>query len=87
MRKNTPPVVNDINQCLDHARILARGLQNTRRHDCELVQVFNSLAGDKTVGLLAYVIWRGRSRLLSSLRMTPTIRYDGECARGRHTRT
>ena len=77
MIKNSFMVINDINQCLEHARWLARRFKNTRKDDRELLQIFVSLAGDETTGLLAYVIWRGRSRLLSSLRLTSKLRYDG----------
>ena len=57
-------IVNDINQCLEQARALAK----PHRDNQSLQRAFTSLAGDETIGFLAYAIWRGRSRLLSSLR-------------------
>ena len=66
--------------------MLAKQMSQPQRKEHSLAQAFTSLAGDETAGLLAFAIWRGRSRLLSSLRSTTSIRYDG-AARVRHTRT
>ena len=77
------PMINDINLCLDQARGLAHGLQNTRHNERELVHCFISLAGDEIAGLLAFGIWRGRAGLISGLRSEPPFRYDG-VARARH---
>jgi len=85
MRKDTDPAINDIRQCLDYAHLLAKRIKHTHNRDRNLFLAFASLAGDETVGFLAYVIWHGRSKLLSDLRTTPLIRYDAE-TRARHTR-
>ena len=79
-------MINDINLCLRQAQALARNLHNTRQKDLDFIKAFTSLAGNETAGLLAYGIWRGRSRLISSLRLTGKLRYD-RGASVRHTRT
>lgn len=83
---NTTASVNDIYQCLAQAHLLAEQMSQPRRAEHSLAKVFTSLAGDETTGLLAFAIWRGRSRLLSSLRSTASIRYD-RATRVRHTHT
>lgn len=70
MSKPASPTINDINQCVEAARRLTRQLKRSRRPDRRLCRVFSSLAADEAVGLLAYVIWRGRAQLLSELRMS-----------------
>ena len=83
---NTTISVNDINQCLAQAHLLAKQMNQPQRKEHSLAQVFTSLAGDETAGLLAFAIWRGRSRLISSLRNRTSIRYDG-ATRVRRART
>ncbi|HEY59986.1 MAG TPA: hypothetical protein G4N92_04790 [Anaerolineae bacterium] len=61
-------IVNDINQCLEQAQSLAKHSHGLHWSDQSLQRAFTSLAGDETIGFLAYAIWRGRSRLLSSMR-------------------
>ena len=63
--KNT---INDIWHCLQDARVLSEQFTHTRCREGRVYQAFTSLAGDKTVGFLAYVIWKSRGRWLSSLR-------------------
>ena len=60
--------INDIWHCLQYARVLSEKLSHTRCSEERVYKVFASLAGDTTVGFLAYVIWKGRGRWLSSLR-------------------
>jgi hypothetical protein len=57
--------INDISQCLVQAQQLTSSLQNTRRKEQRLVRAFTALAGDATVGLVAFMIWRSRSVLLT----------------------
>jgi hypothetical protein len=78
--------VNDINKCLDQAHLLVDQLSHPDGKEHSLARVFKSLAGDERTGLLAFAIWRGRSRLLSNLSTTAPIRYDG-ATRVRHART
>ena len=61
--------INDIWHCLQDAQSLADQLSKKHQGD-RVYRAFTSLAGDKTVGFLAYVIWKGRGRWLSSLRIT-----------------
>ena len=68
--------INDISQCVVRAQALAKGLTDRRCKDRELANVFTSLAGDEHVGILAYAIWRDRSRRLSRLRLDRPFRYD-----------
>ena len=56
MQKQGSTIINNIDQCLEHARML--NIRNPFRH------IFNCLAGDDTTGLIAYTIWRERSKLL-----------------------
>jgi hypothetical protein len=60
--------INDIWQCLQDAKTLADQISDKQKGN-RVYQAFTSLAGDQTVGFLAYVIWKGRSSWLSSLRM------------------
>ena len=78
--------INDINQCVFHAQQLAKHLEDIQTADLEFIKAFTSLAGDEFVGMLAYAIWRDRSRLFSELRTPPTFRYD-TVTRVRHTHT
>ena len=78
--------VNDINKCLDQAHVLVNQLGYSDCKEHSLAQIFKSLAGVEKTGLLAFAIWRERSRLLSSLRTTAQIRYDA-LTRVRHART
>ena len=62
--KNKPElVINRIEDCLLQATMLHRQLTVEPR----LFNVFKCLARDETTGLMAYAIWKGRSKLLSSL--------------------
>ena len=63
--KNT---INDIRQCLSDAKVLSNQFSNTQCRERRVYQIFTSLAGDKTTGFIAYVIWKSRGRWLSSLR-------------------
>ena len=60
-------MINDISQCLQQAQALARQIHNIRQKDRDFIRAFSSLAGDDTVGLLAYGIWRGRSKQVPNL--------------------
>jgi len=51
-------------QCVEQADRLARRLRKNRRRDRAIYRAFTSLAGDETVGFLAFAIWRGRAQLL-----------------------
>jgi hypothetical protein len=48
------------------AKRLAQRMSPFRRSDAELCDAFISLAGDEWTGFLAYLIWRSRSRGLST---------------------
>ena len=67
MRGRNQYTVNDISLCIDQANRLAHRLQKKRGRDLSLCRAFTSLAGDETIGFLAYAIWRGRSQLLSAI--------------------
>ncbi len=67
MRTKTRHPVNDISQCVEQANRLARHMKDARQRDLSFHRAFSSLAGDKTIGLLAFAIWRGRSQLLSTI--------------------
>ena len=60
--------INDIWHCLQDAQSLANQLSTKHTGECAY-RAFASLAGDQTVGFLAYVIWKGRGQGLSSLRL------------------
>jgi hypothetical protein len=60
--------INDIWHCLQDAKSLANQLSTKHTGD-RAYRAFTSLAGDQTVGFLAYVIWKGRGQGLSSLRL------------------
>jgi hypothetical protein len=77
MRGRSQYPVNDIGQCVEQAHSLARGLQHQRGRDLSIRQAFTSLAGDETVGFLAYAIWRGRSELLSLIQTASSQRKAG----------
>ena len=62
--KNT---INDIQHCLSDAKVLSNQFTHTQYRGGRVYQIFTSLAGDKTIGFLAYVIWKSRGRWLSSL--------------------
>ena len=53
--------VCDVVDCVKQAHDLARRMANIRRQDQGLRRAFASLAGDETVGLVAYIIWRSQS--------------------------
>jgi len=55
--------INDIRQCIQQAQ----SLQRVRERDKRFWQAFSYLAGDSTTGFLAYVIWRGRSNMLTCI--------------------
>ena len=61
--------INDINQCLEDAQKLSRQFSHDREKGERVFKVFTLLAGDHTVGFLAYVIWKGRAQGLSGLRI------------------
>jgi hypothetical protein len=77
MRGRTQYPVNDIGQCVEQAHSLAQRLQEKRHRDLSICRVFTSLAGDETIGFLAYAIWRGRSELLSMIQTTTARRKAG----------
>ncbi len=52
-------IINDIDQCLAQA-------QNLNTHH-PFHRVFCRLAGDETIGLIAYAIWRERSHFLYTM--------------------
>ena len=60
--------VNDIWHCLEDAQVLAKQFKNTHYSE-RIFRAFTSLAQDESIGFLAYVIWKGRGRGLSSLRI------------------
>lgn len=60
--------INNIDHCLQQAKMISKRLQNPHLKDGNLCQVFGCLAGNTTTGLLAYAIWRERAELLSSIR-------------------
>lgn len=64
--RNRVPV-NNIDHCLQQAEVISKRLQNPSLKEGELCQIFGCLAGDTTIGLLAYAIWRGRAELISSI--------------------
>ena len=76
LNEETDLIVNEINQCLKYAHFSTKQIENNARGELKLIDVFNNLARDETVGFLAYVIWRNRSKLLSGLRNAPRFRYD-----------
>ena len=78
MRRTTRYPINDIIDCLNQARVLMKGDNDSNCKDRTFHRVFASLAGDEEVGFLAYVIWRGRSRFLSSLITYSSFIYDGD---------
>jgi hypothetical protein len=53
--------VRDISQCVEQARLLANRLADIRQPEHRLQRAFTSLAGDESVGLVAYMIWRSRA--------------------------
>ena len=56
MKNPTKRIFSNIDQCLEQARKL--NTRNSHRH------IFNCLAGDDVTGLIAYAIWKERSKLL-----------------------
>lgn len=72
MKTNRQVLINDIEHCLAQAHLLTD--PHTRHPLC---QIFKSLAGDETTGLVAYAIWRGRSRILSLLNRAPDYLQSG----------
>ena len=75
-------LVNDIGQCVEQAHQLALRIQKRRSRDLSLCRAFTSLAGDEAIGALAYAIWRGRSRLLSTVYMAAADEVDEADASG-----
>ncbi|MCP4288864.1 MAG: hypothetical protein GY792_31320 [Gammaproteobacteria bacterium] len=63
-----PSPINDISLCVQQAHKLSQRLKDAGRRDQALYQAFISLAGNQTIGFMAFVIWRERTRLLSSRR-------------------
>ncbi len=60
-KENMNIPINDISQCIQQAQ----SLQSIQESDKRFFQAFTYLAGDSTTGFLAYVIWRGRSNMLT----------------------
>jgi len=72
VKRNTQVLINDIEHCLAEAQRL------TDPHIRQpLRQAFRHLAGDETTGLVAYAVWRGRSRMLSLLNRVPGYLQPG----------
>ena len=70
-KKNNNPnqqPINDIWHCLEDAQVLAKHFNKTQHNEKRIFHAFTTLAQDEAVGLLAYVIWKGRGRGLFSLR-------------------
>lgn len=57
--------VIDVRECIAEAERLSAGREESQH---KLQRAFIQLAGDRTIGLLAFGIWRGRSGILSALR-------------------
>jgi len=72
MKNHNQYFVNDIRRCVEQAYLLANNNQNIRQKERSLYRAFVSLAGDESIGLLAFTIWRSRSQLLTNLRDTST---------------
>lgn len=72
MSRNNRGLVNDIEHCLAEAQQIAN--PHIRHPFCK---VFRHLAGDETTGLVAYAIWRGRSRIISILNRAPGYLQSG----------
>jgi hypothetical protein len=66
--KSTLCPVNDINQCIERARTLAKASHIKHPKYGSYRRIFVSLTGDEEIGWLAYAIWKGRSDLLSLIR-------------------
>jgi hypothetical protein len=66
--KRTRCPVNDINQCIERARTLAKAGHTRHPKYRSYHRIFVSLAGDEEIGWLAFAIWKGRSDLLSLIR-------------------
>jgi len=60
--------VNDINQCIERARTLAKTSHFKHPKYGSYHRIFVSLTGDEEIGWLAFAIWKGRSDLLSLIR-------------------
>jgi hypothetical protein len=82
MKRGSRYPVNDISQCVEQADRLARRLRKNRRRDRAIYRAFTSLAGDETVGFLAFAIWRGRAQLLSKMHTAPTHEQAGADSSG-----
>ncbi len=81
MSKRIRYPVNDISHCVEQASRLTKRRQKKRRRDVSIFRAFASLAGDETIGFLAYAIWRGRSQLLSQIH-TASIQQTAGAERG-----
>ena len=66
--KRTKCPVNDINQCIERARTLAKTSHFKHPKYGSFQRIFISLTGDEEIGWLAFAIWKGRSDLLSLIR-------------------
>jgi hypothetical protein len=66
--KGTRCPVNDINQCIERARTLAKASHTRQPQNRSYHRIFVSLTGDEEIGWLAFAIWKGRSDLLSRIR-------------------
>ena len=67
-KRKSKQSVNDIWHCLEDAQVLADQFKKTCPNEKRIFHAFSSLAQDESVGFLAFVIWKGRGRWLSSLR-------------------
>lgn len=65
MSNKSTYAINDIRLCVQQAHQLANHIQRGDNKERALYRAFTSLAGDKRIGLVAFILWRGRSHLLS----------------------
>jgi hypothetical protein len=63
--------INDIRECVKQAQAITNSQLDCHHKDQVLCRIFATLAGDERVGFLAFIIWRSRSRLISSLIKKP----------------
>ena len=61
--------VNDIRHCLEDAQVLVKHFNKSQHNEKRIFHAFTTLAQDEAVGFLAYIIWKGRGKGLSSLRI------------------
>ena len=68
--------LKDISHCIEQAELIVNMLRNNQRPSKRLSDVFKHLAGDDTIGILAFAIWRGRSGLLSHIQAASDNKED-----------